>query len=55
MSVLQALQETDTRLTLTYATEELARLRELSTAFESLTYDKEAHEQCSAPRHPGRR
>src|SRR5262249_55900640 len=45
VSVLQALQELDTRLTAgTYATEELARLQELSTALESLTYNKEAHE-----------
>ena len=47
---MQALQELDTRLTAgTYATEELARLRELSTALESLAYDKEAHEaiQCT--------
>jgi DNA repair protein SbcC/Rad50 len=45
VSVLQALQELDTRLTAgTYATEELACLRELSTALESLIYDKEAHE-----------
>src|SRR5262249_57282744 len=45
VSVLQALQELDTRLTArTYATEELARLRELNPALESLTYDKEAHE-----------
>src|SRR5712691_13285955 len=44
VSVVQALQGVDTRLTAgTYATEELARLRELSTALESLTYDKEAH------------
>ena len=43
--MLQALQELDTRLTAgTYATEELACLRELSTALESLTYDKKAHE-----------
>jgi exonuclease SbcC len=45
VSVLQALQELDTRLTAgAYATEELARLRELSAALESLTYDKKAHE-----------
>jgi exonuclease SbcC len=45
VSVLQALQELDTRLTAgAYAAEELARLRELSTALESLTYDKQAHE-----------
>ena len=45
VSVLQALQELDTRLTAgTYATAELARLRELSPALESLSYDKESHE-----------
>src|SRR4029453_13251995 len=45
VSVLQALQELDTRLTAgTYATEELVRLRELSTALESLSYDQESHE-----------
>ena len=45
VSVLQALQELDTRLTAgTYATEELARLQELSTALESLSYDQESHE-----------
>ncbi len=45
VSVLQALQELDTRLTAgTYATEDLTRLRELSTALESLSYDKESHE-----------
>ena len=45
VSVLQALQEFDTRLTAgTYATEELACLRELNTALESLSYDKESHE-----------
>jgi exonuclease SbcC len=42
---VQALQELDTRLTAgTYAAAELARLRELSTTLESLTYDKKAHE-----------
>jgi DNA repair protein SbcC/Rad50 len=45
VSVLQALQELETRLTAgTYATEELTHLRELSLALESLTYDQEAHE-----------
>jgi exonuclease SbcC len=45
VSVLQTLQDLDTRLTAgTYASEELARLRELSTALEGLIYDKKVHE-----------
>jgi exonuclease SbcC len=45
VTVLQALQDLETRLTAgTYATEELVRLRELSTDLESLAYDKAAHE-----------
>src|SRR5262249_27063134 len=46
VAVLQTLQDLDTRLMAgSYATEELARLRELSTALVSLSYDQEAHEQ----------
>src|SRR5215470_14226675 len=45
-AVLQTLQDLDTRLMAgSYATEELARLRELSTVLVSLSYDQEAHEQ----------
>ena len=43
-AVLQALQDLETRLTAgSYATEELARVRELSTALVGLAYDQEAH------------
>jgi len=45
VAVLQAVQDLDTRLTAgSYATEELARVRELSTELLSFAYDKEAHE-----------
>lgn len=45
VTVLQALQDLDTRLMAgSYASEELGRLRELSTALVSLAYDQEAHE-----------
>ncbi len=44
VSVLQALQELDTRLAAgSYASEELVRLRELNSELASLAYDKEAH------------
>src|SRR5712691_845692 len=45
VSVLQALQELETRLTAgSYASEELVRLRELHTELEGLAYNKADHE-----------